>query len=271
MKLQTAAVSVAERTAHLINAKALTQFGRSSAGPIPEPAWYRVLLANPPTQQLLPRPVRLDEYIKREEKQKLGDFDEKTGNWVTKVKAKHNSNSKHLYKIRKLEFFEDRIRQLFFKQHPWELARPKMVLEKDGREAIKYDWSTMDQPLKALDVESVVQRTLWLMENEPKYKNEHWMTAYDQARLEFFRLRLREEANVSVAAEEAQMFGAVFGKSALQHGVEQEQAAIDKWIDEATTATKEKRARLSGPVSYDEGKSADESASDSIEAPAASA
>jgi small subunit ribosomal protein S23 len=253
MKLQTAATRVAERTAHLINAKAITQFGSGRAGPIAEPAWYRVLLSNPPTQQLLPKAVRLEEYAKRtDEKVKLGEFNEKTGTWVTKTKARHNSNSKHLYKIRKLEFFEDRIRQLFFKQHPWELARPKMVLEKDGREAIKYNWSTMNQRLKALDVESVVQRTLWLMQNDPKCKDEHWMVAYDLARLEFYRLRLREEANVAVAAEEAIMLGSVFGKSALEHGLEQEQAAIDKWVDEATIATRERRARRAGPVSYEE-------------------
>lgn len=42
---------------------------------------------------------------------------------------------------------EDQLRQDFFRDHPWELARPRVVVELDGRDAQRCDWSTgLQQP-----------------------------------------------------------------------------------------------------------------------------
>lgn len=35
---------------------------------------------------------------------------------------------------------EDKLRWEYFNDHPWELARPRVVLENDGRDAEKWDW-----------------------------------------------------------------------------------------------------------------------------------
>ena len=39
-----------------------------------------------------------------------------------------------------LNYEEDRLRWEYFNDHPWELARPRVVLEDDGRDGEKWDW-----------------------------------------------------------------------------------------------------------------------------------
>lgn len=40
-----------------------------------------------------------------------------------------------------LEYVEDGLRRRFYKDHPWELARPRVVVELDGKDAQSWDWS----------------------------------------------------------------------------------------------------------------------------------
>lgn len=60
---------------------------------------------------------------------------------------------------------EDKMRTTFFNDHPWELARPRTVIENDGNDARLWDWSKIEQPGKPLDGESVVRRQLWLKQH----------------------------------------------------------------------------------------------------------
>ena len=53
--------------------------------------------------------------------------------------------------------------------------------------------------------------------------------AYDQARKEFYELRHQEEIEQRVAREEALSTGAVFGKSALEVGMELENKTFEEW------------------------------------------
>ena len=48
---------------------------------------------------------------------------------------------------------EDALRADFFGDHPWELARPRVVLEQDGDDARFCDWRRIDQPGRPLDGE----------------------------------------------------------------------------------------------------------------------
>ena len=48
---------------------------------------------------------------------------------------------------------EDRLRKTFFQDHPWELARPRMVLESDGKDYQRTDWSRIRQSCRPLDGE----------------------------------------------------------------------------------------------------------------------
>ncbi len=41
----------------------------------------------------------------------------------------------------KIVYEEDELRRVFFKDHPWELARPRMMVELDGKDSRRVDWS----------------------------------------------------------------------------------------------------------------------------------
>ena len=51
---------------------------------------------------------------------------------------------------------EDKLRTEFFGDHPWELARPRLVVEDSGNDSKEYDWSKIVQPGKQLDGERYI-------------------------------------------------------------------------------------------------------------------
>ncbi|KAF5973085.1 ribosomal S25 mitochondrial [Fusarium coicis] len=71
----------------------------------------------------------------------------------------------------------------------------------------------------------VVQRQLWLMENEKLEKRK----AYDITRREFYRLRQEEEIEKRVALEEAKHVGAYFGKSRIDVSHHLEDREFENW------------------------------------------
>ncbi|KAM0155911.1 hypothetical protein ACHAPG_005598 [Botrytis cinerea] len=118
-----------------------------------------------------------------------------------------------LFKPQTIVYEEDRIRQEFFRDHPWELARPRVVLEDDGRDGQRCDWSRISQPGRPLTGES---------------------EAYDIARKEFYALRQEEEIERRIAREEAEYVGAYFHKGALEVGMELEDKSYEDWKAWAT-------------------------------------
>ena len=58
-----------------------------------------------------------------------------------------------LFQPQKISYEEDTLRSEFFKDHPWELARPRMVIENDGKDYQKTDWSRIEQKDRALSGE----------------------------------------------------------------------------------------------------------------------
>ncbi|KAL6706098.1 mitochondrial ribosomal small subunit component [Coniothyrium glycines] len=144
---------------------------------------------------------------------------------LRKPKVRHGRKASQLFKPLPIVYPEDQLRADFFGDHPWELARPRLVVENSGNDAKDYDWSTITQPGKQLDGESVVQRQLWLMERKSMSK----ASAYDQARREFYAHRHRAEIRSRIAKEEAQHVGAYFGKGPLQIGMELEDYTWESW------------------------------------------
>ncbi len=45
------------------------------------------------------------------------------------------------YKPQQITYEEDALRRTFFRDHPWELARPRVIVEFDGKDARRFDWS----------------------------------------------------------------------------------------------------------------------------------
>ncbi|GAM87204.1 hypothetical protein ANO11243_052260 [Dothideomycetidae sp. 11243] len=140
-------------------------------------------------------------------------------------RAKKTGRASRMFKPVQITYPEDKLRETFFGDHPWELARPRTVLENDGKDYQRQEWDRIDQMDRPLDGESVVQRQIWLMQNKGLSKGE----AYDVARKEFYLRREREEVTRRVAKEEALYSGAQFGMSALEVGMQLEDKAFEDW------------------------------------------
>lgn len=108
-----------------------TRIVQTHKGSAPPP-WYDVVGAIPPSQPLV-RPIL------------------KT--YPIHFSKKGRRKPSKLFKPQKIVYFEDVLREEFYRDHPWELARPKVVLEDDGRDAARWDWSKIEQPGKKLDGE----------------------------------------------------------------------------------------------------------------------
>lgn len=209
-----------------------------------QPAWYKAVAFNPPKYSF-DKKVRpeLLENIKQEEVSSISAISDKINNgfYVTRIKNK-GSNTKQLLSGQKLNFIEDDLRLLFYKQHPWELADPKNLIENEntlGNE--NFDWTHLRQWGKKLDGESVVQRTLYLLENT----EQTLLQCYEEAKFEYYRLKIEDETEMNIAREESEMLGAVYPKTAIEKGFDKEQEVLAKWKNDAVEQTKIMDAKFS--------------------------
>ncbi|CAA9964066.1 hypothetical protein HRS9122_04802 [Pyrenophora teres f. teres] len=177
------------------------------------PQWYDVV-GNIPPGETLARPV------------------------LRVPKMRKARKASKLFKPLPIVYPEDKLRSEFFGEHPWELARPRLVVENSGNDAKNYDWSKIEQPGKQLDGESVVQRQLWLMKHASLSK----ASAYDLARREFYKHRHLSEIRQRIAKEEAQHVGAYFGKGPLEIGMELEDRMWENWKSWATKQIDDEQA-----------------------------
>ncbi|KAL4727206.1 mitochondrial ribosomal small subunit component [Fusarium chlamydosporum] len=170
---------------------------------IPTPPWYNIMQSVPPSETL-----------------------------VRNVTPRHNKPSrkatkpKNIFRPQRITYPEDHLRSTFYKDHPWELARPRVILESDGKDYQHCDWSRgLKQPNIPLTGESVVQRQLYLMEVKELERAE----AYDTVRHEFYRLRQEEEIEKRVAQEEAKHVGAYFGQTRIDVAHTLEDREFENW------------------------------------------
>lgn len=94
------------------------------------PSWYNVVASIPPSEMLV-RTQPLQHRVPPSRR----------------LKAKKPSK---LFRPQKITYEEDAMRKEFFRDHPWELARPRIVLENDGKDAERDDWSKLSQPGRPL-------------------------------------------------------------------------------------------------------------------------
>ncbi|KAK6499186.1 mitochondrial ribosomal small subunit component [Arthrobotrys conoides] len=192
-----------------------------------EPPWYQVVASVPPSTILIrTTPVEFN-LLPQDGPDTIG---------------KNVKKSKRFFRPRNIQYPEDDLRKKFFADHPWELARPRILVEDGGNDSLNYDWSKLQQPGRALDGESVIQRQMWLMEEENG--NLSQSAAYDLARKEFYRLRMRSDIERRIAAEEARSVGAFFGKTHLQVGLELEEKALLAWKVKAQEAVARRQQRI---------------------------
>ena len=96
------------------------------------PPWYGVISNVPPAQTLVrTQPIQHHQ---------------------GRIKSKARKPSK-MFQPQTIVYEEDALRREFFGDHPWELARPRVILENDGKDWHKDDWSTIQQPNRQLNGE----------------------------------------------------------------------------------------------------------------------
>ena len=132
-----------------------------------------------------------------------------------------------LFQPVEIRYPEDELRRTFYSDHPWELARPRVVLERDRKEGQDGDWSeNVEQPERPTTGEDMVQHQLHLLQTIPNLRVSE---AYDIARKKFYDIRRKEDIQRRIAAEEAEATGAYFGPSALQLSMQIENKQYDDW------------------------------------------
>ncbi|RAH74306.1 mitochondrial 37S ribosomal protein mS23 [Aspergillus aculeatinus CBS 121060] len=214
------------------------------------PIWADVIGDIPPAQVLVRNQAHQHQLIRQRHKWVRLSNGNMAKRYTLEVQEKKTKPKKasRMFLPTEIKYEEDQLRKEFFKDHPWELARPRVVLETTGKDWVNHDWSRLQQPGKRLDGESVVQRQLWLLNNVFGMTKS---AAYDIARREFYQLRLREDIERRVAAEEAEATGAVFGPTQLEVGMKLENQEFERWKvwarDEAQILDA-KHASMAGPV-----------------------
>ncbi|KAJ1837953.1 mitochondrial ribosomal small subunit component [Coemansia sp. RSA 2703] len=120
------------------------------------------------------------------------------------VSTKHSKRQLRTRSTRppKIEFPEDRLRREFYKNHPFELARPRILMEVTGQTSS--DWSQLASGRKQVTGEDVIRYQYYLMQS----KGLSEQAAYVQATEEFYKVRGREEVEAKIARKEAQAYGA---------------------------------------------------------------
>lgn len=121
---------------------------------IPEPPpWYNIIQDVPPSAALT-RPIFRDARTISDEQRSRTKFGKASKGYPRLSSNLQDRKQKQIFKPLKMGYNEDKLRSDFFNDHPWELARPKVILEDSGNDAKNWDWSKgIKQPGKRLDGE----------------------------------------------------------------------------------------------------------------------
>ncbi|KAF9434419.1 mitochondrial ribosomal small subunit component [Entomortierella beljakovae] len=209
------------------------------------PAWYPATTLAPPSPTFLrERDVSgLDpnaklqfqveaEELKRKEAKKAGiPYTPLSSDSQPQASARGTTRSsrsnKHLRwkseRPRNIVYPEDRLRRRFYEDHPWELRRPRCLVETTGN-GTNRDWSKLLQEgrsISDLTGEDVIQHQMYLMEH-----GETEREAYCIATKEFYLYRAQEESEARVAKAQAMAFGLKPRKSFVIRGLKREEAAL---------------------------------------------
>ncbi|KAK9762102.1 mitochondrial ribosomal small subunit component [Basidiobolus ranarum] len=182
-----------------------------------EPAWLSAVRRIPPGPSIVRSVSKFDttgtlSFEDKEQKFK--------GNPVKRVRKWMKYKT---VKPPKIEYPEDKLRRQFYKDHPQELLRPRMLIETDGQN--RSDWSqlaTQDgKKPQEVNGESVVQYQLHLMSQGYTTRE-----AYVLATSEFYKIKSREDTELMIAKQQAQHFGADMAKSSTRWAIEKEDEAL---------------------------------------------
>lgn len=123
----------------------------------------------------------------------------------------------------KIVYPEDKLRRRFYEDHPWELRRPRCLIETSG-DGTRRNWTSLLQPGRSIaDMtgEDVIQYQMYLM-STGKTERE----AYHTATEEFYLHRAQEETEARVAKAQAMAFGLKPRRSFVLNGLKREEEAL---------------------------------------------
>ncbi|KAF9081843.1 mitochondrial ribosomal small subunit component [Mortierella sp. GBA35] len=123
----------------------------------------------------------------------------------------------------KIVYPEDKLRRRFYEDHPWELRRPRCLIETTG-DGTRRSWTSLLQPGRSiadLTGEDVIQYQLYLMSTGKSERE-----AYHIATEEFYLHRAQEETEARVAKAQAMAFGLKPRRSFVMNGLKREEEAL---------------------------------------------
>lgn len=140
-------------TALRVRQSALRQKAAGKIGKLPE--WVDVLGEIPPSQVVVRNQPEQHQLIRQRLRQDSESSKPRVvyGAQQKRIKPKKASR---MFQPMQIRFEEDQLRKEFFSDHPWELARPRILVEQSGKDFEHYDWSRIQQPGKKLDGERYV-------------------------------------------------------------------------------------------------------------------
>ena len=175
-------------TALRVRQSALRQKAAGKISKIPE--WVDVLGEIPPSQVVVRKQPEQHQLIRQRLKQ---DSESSKPRLVYEVQQKRIKPKKasRMFQPMQIRFEEDQLRKEFFRDHPWELARPRILVEQSGKDFEHHDWSRIQQPgKKNLDGERYVYFFFTEEGNKPLILYWRFPTNFLGCSLTFFFLRL---------------------------------------------------------------------------------
>ncbi|KAG0741938.1 hypothetical protein G6F57_004475 [Rhizopus arrhizus] len=144
----------------------------------------------------------------------------------TKSRLRHSQ--KHLRtpppRPRAIVYPEDKLRKQFYKDHPFELARPKVLVENElGVNRTDFSKLMLDgMHPSQIDGEAVIKYQLYLMVNEKMPERK----AYAKATSEFYEIRARQEEEERKAKEKMNNVLNHVSRKWTQRGIYLEERAL---------------------------------------------
>ncbi|KAG2182289.1 hypothetical protein INT43_007216 [Umbelopsis isabellina] len=136
-------------------------------------------------------------------------------------------------KPRPIVYPEDRLRRQFYKDHPFELQRPKLLVETtDGINRTNFSQLLLDGMHPAqVDGETVIKYQLHLMVSQNMTERQ----AYAKATSEFYEIRAQEEEEKRLAQSKIDsVFNALAAKKQTERTLQREEKAIAEALKSMT-------------------------------------
>lgn len=140
-------------TALRVRQTALNQFASGKISKLPQ--WVDVISEIPPAETLIRTRPPQHQLVQQRMKTVAGSSKPQAV-FEFQEKRRKPRKASRLFQPVEIKYEEDQLRTEFFRDHPWELARPRLLLESSGKDFEHHDWSRIQQPGKRLDGERYI-------------------------------------------------------------------------------------------------------------------